>query len=107
MFVYSREDEIFEDDERIIARKEYFPRKTNLNKEEVKQLNKSDFPLIGNHNIDNLKAIITILTLLNMDLDVKVLRKFEPLKYHLEEKKINNINVNFKISPRRGGRRLK
>lgn len=59
----------------------------------VKLLNLEDYPLVGNHNLDNLKAIITILTLLDIDLDIKSLRKFENLKYHLEETKIRDILI--------------
>lgn len=52
-----------------------------------------DYSLIGNHNLDNLKAVITILNLLNIDLDVKALRRFESLKYHLQETKIKELLI--------------
>ena len=59
----------------------------------VKIANLNYYSLKGNHNLDNLKAVITILTILNIDFDNKVLLKFEPLKYHLEERIYNGITI--------------
>ena len=59
----------------------------------VKMLNLCDYRLKGEHNLDNLKAIITILKILKISLDSKVIQKFEPLKYHLEEKNYSNFKM--------------
>lgn len=59
----------------------------------VKILNLNDYNLLGKHNLDNLKAIITILTILNIEIDENVIKRFKGLDYHLQEIKVNNLTI--------------
>lgn len=59
----------------------------------TKLINLHMYSLKGEHNLDNLMAVITIITLLNITLDTKVLAKFETLDYHLQEIKGNKITI--------------
>lgn len=46
--------------------------------------------LKGEHNIKNIKAVISILKILGFDIDIFTIKNYLPLKYHLEEKEVNN-----------------
>lgn len=48
-----------------------------------------EFSLKGSHNLYNIKAVITILTILGFNIDYKIIKEFNPLKYHLEELALN------------------
>jgi len=48
-----------------------------------------DIKLKGEHNIKNIKAVITILNILGFDIDYTVIKQFDTLKYHLEELDLN------------------
>jgi len=58
-----------------------------------KILNLDSYFLLGEHNLDNLKSVIVILHLLNMNLDVKTLSRFQTLPYHLKETKYMDISI--------------
>ena len=49
-----------------------------------------DTKLKGEHNKKNIKAVISILKILGFDIDVFTIKNYLPLKYHLEEKEVNN-----------------
>ena len=55
-----------------------------------KVVNLNYYSLIGEHNLDNLKCVIVILSLLKIDLDINSLKNFKTLRYHLEELLIND-----------------
>ena len=50
----------------------------------------NEYNLIGKDNLYNLMSVISILRILKIDLDITTLKKFKPLKYHLEKYSINN-----------------
>lgn len=45
--------------------------------------------LKGNHNINNIKAVITISEVLGFNIDYETIKNFDVLEYHLEELKLN------------------
>lgn len=49
--------------------------------------------LKGEHNLDNLKAIVVIMKILNFKIDNNVLSNFYTLDYHLQEKEYDDILV--------------
>lgn len=51
--------------------------------------NLKNIKLKGEHNVSNIKAVITILKIIGFDVDYEVIRNFEHLKYHLEELKLD------------------
>ena len=59
----------------------------------VTNLKTSDFKLKGEHNKDNIKAVITILNILGFEVDCFVLKNFLPLNYRLNEYKHKNITI--------------
>ncbi len=54
------------------------------------ELNFNDYKLKGEHNLKNIKAVATILKILGFNLDYQIIKKFEPLQYHLQEKQYSN-----------------
>ncbi len=52
-------------------------------------LKTTNFSLKGEHNLSNIKAVITILNILGFKIDYETIRSFNPLKYHLEELPLN------------------
>lgn len=52
-------------------------------------LKTTNFSLKGEHNLSNIKAVITILNILGFKIDYETIRAFNPLKYHLEELPLN------------------
>lgn len=51
--------------------------------------NISNIKLKGDHNISNIKAVITILNILGFEIDFFTIKTFTPLDYHLEELSLN------------------
>ena len=58
-----------------------------------KLLDLSEYNLKGNHNLENLKAIVSVLMLLKIDIDIDVLKEFKGLHYHLQETKKGNLLI--------------
>lgn len=58
-----------------------------------KVLNIDDYKLKGNHNLENLMAVITILSILKLPFEKQVIKSFEGLKYHLQESEKNNVVI--------------
>lgn len=56
-------------------------------------LNLDNYALKGNHNLDNLKAVICVMNLLNIELDETTLSNFKTLPYHLQETEINQLTI--------------
>lgn len=53
----------------------------------------NNFNLKGEHNKKNIQVVITILNILGFNIDYFTIKKFEPLKYHLEETYLNNTLI--------------
>jgi len=51
--------------------------------------NISNLKLKGEHNISNIKAVITILNILGFNIDNYLIKNFDNLDYHLQELKLN------------------
>lgn len=49
-----------------------------------------DTKLKGEHNKKNIKAVISVLKILGFEIDKFTIKNYLPLKYHLEEKEVNN-----------------
>lgn len=56
-------------------------------------LKEKDYILKGEHNILNVKAVVTVLNILGFSVDYSVIKEFNVLKYHLEEIKYKNFNI--------------
>jgi UDP-N-acetylmuramoylalanine--D-glutamate ligase len=70
---------------------EYYVWNNDLYYKKERVLSLDNYCLKGKGNLENLEAVITILNILKVNLDIKELRRFKPLKYHLEEMTFNNI----------------
>lgn len=57
------------------------------------QLKTENFKLKGEHNKDNIKVVIAILKTLGFEVDLFTIKNFSPLKYHLEEKRVNDYLI--------------
>ena len=57
------------------------------------ELKTENLKLKGEHNKDNIKVVIAILKILGFEVDLFTIKNFSPLKYHLEEKRVNDYLI--------------
>lgn len=62
----------------------------NYNKTQISEIN---YKLKGEHNKKNIKAVVTILSILGFEKDYFVIKNFIPLEYHLQERIKDEILV--------------